>query len=88
LPLHKKEDPSDSERERETDTPRREGKRPVWLKYPSAIDLFLLSVEILYLYLCYEKMVTGGENSVILIDSGHTYLHELGYKQELKCDLS
>ncbi|XP_062145324.1 amino-acid permease BAT1 homolog isoform X2 [Alnus glutinosa] len=33
-------------------------------------------------------MVSGGENGGVLVDSGHTRLNELGYKQELKRDLS
>ncbi|KAK7854300.1 amino-acid permease bat1 [Quercus suber] len=38
--------------------------------------------------LCCEKMVTGIENGSVSVDSGHARLHELGYKQELKRDLS
>lgn len=33
-------------------------------------------------------MVVGTENVVVPVDSGHTRLNELGYKQELKRDLS
>jgi amino acid transporter len=33
-------------------------------------------------------MVSGSENGNVLVDSGHTRLNELGYKQELKRDLS
>nr|XP_023927079.1 amino-acid permease BAT1 homolog isoform X1 [Quercus suber]XP_023927080.1 amino-acid permease BAT1 homolog isoform X2 [Quercus suber] len=33
-------------------------------------------------------MVTGIENGSVSVDSGHARLHELGYKQELKRDLS
>jgi hypothetical protein len=76
--------------ERERETPRREGNRlAVWLKYPNAFFFFSFSLfKILYLCLCSEKMVSGGENGGVLVDSGHTRLNELGYKQELKRDLS
>ncbi|XP_059452028.1 amino-acid permease BAT1 homolog isoform X2 [Corylus avellana] len=33
-------------------------------------------------------MVSVAENGAVSVDSGHTRLHELGYKQELKRDLS
>lgn len=35
-----------------------------------------------------EKMGLDRENGNVLVDSGRTRLHELGYKQELKRDLS
>ncbi|KAK2989514.1 hypothetical protein RJ640_005406, partial [Escallonia rubra] len=37
-----------------------------------------------------EEMITPSQapNGGVLVDSGHARLNELGYKQELKCDLS